>query len=473
MDRSIPKGSSLEFINLTPLNPLISRCEVKVLYTGKNRNNSFISKEVATRMANSLPGTPIVGEYFFDAQDFGDHGVEDLVIDEHGARFIKDTVPYGFVPPNAKVWWQDFLDADGVSREYLLTEGYLWTGRYPECKRVVENGNNQSMELDRNSLIGEWGRVTGEWAKSENGEPEYFIITDATFTALCILGENVEPCFEGANITKNSNLVYSLDKEDFKDKMLDFMLDFKEAINSLGYEGGEKMENVNTEPEAILEDVVAEEDFASKKKKEEEEVPAKKKEEIPAKKGEETPAKEDKEVPAKEDEAPEEDKKKEGSNPFPIDKEDEEEKKKKKKNYSLEDVVEYQELLVQFSELQGQMNIISSELNSIKPEYSKLREFKSSIEAKDKDVMIDSFYMLSDEDKKEISDNKANFSLEDIESKLSVICVRKKVNFDLGDTSKNEVNTETPITTFNVDNNLGDSTPAWLKAVDSVSKNRK
>ena len=34
MNRSIPKGSHLEFVNIQPLNPLISKCEIKVLWVG-------------------------------------------------------------------------------------------------------------------------------------------------------------------------------------------------------------------------------------------------------------------------------------------------------------------------------------------------------------------------------------------------------------------------------------------------------
>ena len=167
MNKSIPTSTSVEFVSLTPLNPLISKCEIKVLYTGLNRNKSFITKDVANKMAQSLPGTPIVGEFL--TQDFGDHGEEDLVIDENGLRFVKSTVPYGFIPTDAKIWWQNFLDCDGVEREYLLTEGYLWTGRYPETQRVISKGNGQSMELDRDSLV-------GEWTKSDNAEFEYFNI---------------------------------------------------------------------------------------------------------------------------------------------------------------------------------------------------------------------------------------------------------------------------------------------------------
>lgn len=476
MNRSIPKGSHLEFVNIQPLNPLISKCEIKVLYTGKNRNRSFISKEVATKMANSLPGTPIVGQYFYQTGDFGDHGEEELVIDDKGLRFIKSTVPYGFVATDAKVWWQNFVDKDGVEREYLLTEGYLWTGRYPDCKRIIEKGNHQSMELDRDSLVGEWSKISGEWSKFENDEHEYFIISDAVFSALCILGEEVEPCFEGANITKKGGIMYSLDRDEFKEKMLDFMADLKDALNNLGYEGGKQVENLNNptietpvvetpEGEAITEPV-AEETVVEEVVETPESI-----EGAEAAEGEESSegveedfAKKKEEDEANEEDSNSEDKKESNS--------EEEDDKEKKKNYSLEEVVEYQELLTKYAELEGQFNAISEELNSIKPEYNKLKEKAIEAEEKAKEDMIDSFYMLSEEDKAEVRANKANFSLEDIEAKLSVICVRKKVNFDLEESSKNEDNTETPITTFNVGDSH-DATPAWLRAVDAVAKNRK
>ena len=477
MNRSIPKGSHLEFVNIQPLNPLISKCEIKVLYTGKNRNRSFISKEVATKMANSLPGTPIVGQYFYQTGDFGDHGEEELVIDDKGIRFIKSTVPYGFVATDAKVWWQNFVDKDGVEREYLLTEGYLWTGRYPDCKRIIEKGNHQSMELDRDSLVGEWSKISGEWSKFENDEHEYFIISDAVFSALCILGEEVEPCFEGANITKKGGIMYSLDRDEFKEKMLDFMADLKDALNNLGYEGGKQVENLNNptietpvvetpEVEAVVEPIVEEETVVEEVVETPEAA-----EGAEAAEGEESSegveedfAKKKEEGEANEEDSNSEDKKESNS--------EEEDDKEKKKNYSLEEVVEYQELLTKYAELEGQFNAISEELNSIKPEYNKLKEKAIEAEEKAKEDMINSFYMLSEEDKAEVRANKANFSLEDIEAKLSVICVRKKVNFDLEDSSKNEDNTETPITTFNVGDSH-DATPAWLRAVDAVAKNRK
>ena len=63
--KSVKLDSPVEFINVVPYNPLISKCEIKVCYVGENpnRNRSIITKEVAKKMANSLPGCRIVVLY--------------------------------------------------------------------------------------------------------------------------------------------------------------------------------------------------------------------------------------------------------------------------------------------------------------------------------------------------------------------------------------------------------------------------
>ena len=72
---SIKLETPCEFINITPVNPLISKCQIKVCYVGDtpNRNGSVITKEVARQMANSLPGSPIVGYYNDATGDFEEH----------------------------------------------------------------------------------------------------------------------------------------------------------------------------------------------------------------------------------------------------------------------------------------------------------------------------------------------------------------------------------------------------------------
>ena len=528
---SIKLETPCEFINITPVNPLISKCQIKVCYVGDtpNRNGSIITKEVARQMANSLPGSPIVGYYNDAIGDFEEHN---RVIDISNGQFkIKDTTkPYGFVDLGARAWFQKFND-DGVEHEYLMTEGYIWTGQYPECQRIIDQGNNQSMELDEKTL-------NATWTKDDNGKPKFFIINEAIISKLCILGEECEPCFEGSQITKFS-LTFD---EDFKQKLFSMMNDLKELIKEGGtkvfsryaVEIGDNLWNSlwnyilekypdadNTyssvyaiegvceedsqkfavlqnradnkyyrlnfflnetdgfvpadalievtesyipaaEPQFSLEAVKTyETEYASKKKAEEED-----------KNNKDNKSNSDNKSEGKDNNS---DNPEDGKDKKPIGKKDDldgkgnnsdddgnkdDEDKKKKKKYSLEDVTEYQELKTEYEELKSKYAALETEKNSLIEEIEPLRKFKLASEKKDKEAMIAQFYMLSDDDKKDVIDNIDKYSVDDIEAKLSVICVRNKVSFDLDE------NKETKPTTYNLNNGEDDdeSIPAWVKA---------
>ena len=79
--------------------------------------------------------------------------------------------------------------------------------------------------------------------------------------------------------------------------------------------------------------------------------------------------------------------------------------------------------------------------------------------------MIASFYMLSDEDKSDVMTNIDTYSLDDIEAKLSILCVRNKVSFNLDD----DKNDGTNPTVFKLDEGMSDDAPAWVKALRSVA----
>ena len=74
--------------------------------------------------------------------------------------------------------------------------------------------------------------------------------------------------------------------------------------------------------------------------------------------------------------------------------------------------------------------------------------------------------MLSDEDKKDVIENKTQYSYDDIEAKLSVICVRKKVNFESEEEAQQDV-----ATTFSLSGQQ-DSLPAWINAVKNTQNGR-
>lgn len=437
-----------EFINITSISPLVSQCEIKVLYVGENRNRSYITKEVATEMAQTLPGCPIVGYYIEKKEDFGDHG-EQIVIDAEGVKFNKLTKPYGFVAPNSKVWFQEFEDTDEfgnkIIREYLMTEGFLWTEQYEECKRVVENesGNPQSMELDEKTL-------KGHWSINTNTGVEFFIINDAIFSKLCILGEDVEPCFEGASVSA-PNVSANFNKDDnFMTSLFTMMEQLKYTLNNNNEGGQLDMDNdlTNVVEPVVAESEQVEENFSTDLGNDNESSTPENQNNI-----EEFTQDSDSDssndsveeyAKAEEDKEDEIEDKEENE----ADKEEEEDVKKK-----------YELLEADHAELQ-------SKYAALETSYQELVTFKNQIENKEKDELIASFYMLSDEDKANVVANKANYSLKEIKAELSMICVDKKVNFNF----ENDKEMDKPMT-YNLSQSETTSKPAWLKAVD-VQKER-
>ena len=449
----------IELINIVPFNPLISKCQIKVCWVGyqPNRNKSIITKDVAREMANSLPGSPIVGHFNENNGDFEEHN---KVIKVAGGK-IKlepDTKPYGFVDLNAKVWFQWFQDYDGVTREYLVTVGWLWTGQFPECARVITEGNNHSMELSENPNY-----LDAYWSKDQNGNKEFFIINEAIISKLCILGEEFEPCFEGGSI-EAPKIEFSLE-DSFKEQLLSMMTELTNILN----EGGAKMvtdkDNIIVEPtvdpapavDPVVETPVVEEpaepatepvvdepavdadpvvdpvaEFADNKKDDEEE---------------KTCPKCGKPLGECECE----------------DKKEDDEEDKKKKEYVLEEIPEYVELQSNYASLETKYNELLGAHETLKNENSALAEFKANADKKEKEALIASFYMLSDELKKDVVDNIDTYSLNDIEAKLSILCVRNKVSFDL----ENDKETDPISYNLNDTGSSNDNVPEWIKAIQS------
>ena len=493
-----------EFINVKPLNPLISKCEIKVCYVSDepNRNRSVITKEVAREMANSLPGSPIVGFYNEAKGDFEEHN---RIIDISNGEFkIKDTTrPYGFVDLGAKVWFQKFLDDGEFEREYLMTEGYIWTGQYPESQRIIDKGNNQSMELDNNF-------IDAHWTKDNKGNPQFFIINEAIISKLCILGEDVEPCFEGASISK---LQFSFE-DSFKEQLFSMMNEMKEILNEGGapkmttyaVEIGDSLWNalyshVNETHKIIA--VCTEEDqtFAVLQNREddtysrmnfsfvEEVFTAEEMTVLESYEPAEEPQfaldaveafeAEFKKEPEKEEDDKEEEQKDDEEEKCPkcgkpkseceCEDEEDDDKEDKKKQYTLEEIPEYVELLEKYSALETQYNELVEAKAAQDATIASLTEYKVAAERKEKEEMINNqFYMLSDDLKADVVENIDTYSLDEIESKLSIICVRNKINFNLDD----DKNPGTDPMTYNLNGSSmeDDAVPAWIKAVMATAK---
>lgn len=494
---SFNNQAPIELINIIPFNPLISKCQIKVCWVGDepNRNKSIISKNTAKEMANSLPGSPIVGYYNETIGDFEEHNK--LIEISGGKITLKPTTqPYGFVDLGAKVWFQWFTDPDGVDREYLVTEGWLWTGQFPECQRVIDKGNNQSMELSEDEKY-----LDAHWSKDLKGNKQFFIINEAIISKLCILGEEFKPCFEGANITV-PKIEFSFE-DSFKEQLFSMMTEIKTILEKGGksmyttyaVEIGDSLWSslydylVETYPEdewsskyriegiyeengqkfAILQGrstmeyyrlnfsiteetgFVVEGDLIEVEKSF---TPAEQPQfaleaydtfvaDYAAKKKEENKEDEEKICP-------------ECGKPLGNCECD------KKNKYVLEEIPEYVELQTKYAELETKMNELTNAHDALKTEHEALVAFKANADKKEKEALINSFYMLSDELKKEVVDKIDEYSLEDIEAKLSIICVRNKVSFDLEENKKVE-----PISYSLINDGPNDNLPEWVKAIQS------
>ena len=486
--QSIATINAPEFINLEPLdiNPMMSKCEIKVLYLGPNRNGTSISKQVATEMAKTLRGAPIVGYYKKDKQDFFDHG-EQIIYDGDGVHFNTLTKPYGFVSPDADVWFQDFEEAsesgEGISRTYMMTTGYLWTGQYEEAQQLfMEGGKPQSMELDENSM-------QGFWAKPENSDIEFFIINDAVFSKLCILGDDVEPCFEGASITApNISKTFSLDDK-FKRTLYSMMKELQETLQGGNYKVADEIKKKSVDSSEVIEEAVEqvsqpEQTVTETPNNEEsttttEETTTTDSTDTPEETTETTETTSTTESTegvtegsgdgdgaggndggsdggngssdyAKKEDDEKNDKESEDKETKEDDNEEKEDDDTKKK-YSLL-VIQYEELQKSFADLQAK----AAETEKILAQF----QLKANeLENEKKDALIAEFYMLSDEDKKDVIDHKTEYTLDEIKAKLAVLCYDKKVSYVNADAK------EADNVTVNIDTYTAE-VPEWLQAVE-------
>ena len=132
--------------------------------------------------------------------------------------------------------------------------------------------------------------------------------------------------------------------------------------------------------------------------------------------------------------------------------------------FDINTIPEYQEALQRIATLEQQYSDSQNTINTLTEELNSLREFKNKADKDEKMAMIEKFYMLSEEDKKDVIENIDNYSLDEIEARLSVICVRNKVSFE-------EKQEEKPgTTTYSLQEAAIDTTPDWIKAVLNTEK---
>ena len=193
----------------TLLSDVLSKRRVRIFYKYENRNLTYITDDFAEELISSLPYTPVKGIY--EDQDFQAHGA----VNSEGKI-------YGIVPQDMNFAWEPHLDEDGIERVYACCDVYIFSALYPEAE--VIKFKSQSMELFRPTLKYHHEIIKGQ---------RYTVFDHGCFIGLQVLGDNFEPCFEGAAF-------YSLGSSEVE-KLRDSINDVIEKIKSYSYKGEERM----------------------------------------------------------------------------------------------------------------------------------------------------------------------------------------------------------------------------------------
>lgn len=195
--------------NLEKYNETISKGRCRIFYKGGNRNGTYITNEFAEKLLSTISYAPVKGIYDNDNEgDYTDHGIA-----RSQGRI------YGIVPENPNITWEEHVDDDGVTRTYACVDVLIFTGLYTEANAIV--GKSQSMEIYPPSIKGNWKIINGK---------KWFVFESGHFLGLQVLGDSVEPCFEGAAFFA---LYQDLKK----------MVDQIEKYNLNAHNGGKKMLN--------------------------------------------------------------------------------------------------------------------------------------------------------------------------------------------------------------------------------------
>lgn len=180
------------------------RVKIWIAHSGENLNHSVFEKDTLVQMTKTLPLVPIVGYVEVnkdDEDDFSDHR-QKITLKNNDIEIEYMCHAYGFIPEdhNAQIEYRD-------GKEWLTAEGYLWT-KFEKAIEIFDDANGEkshSMEIDNvQGFVDEEGRLN---------------VTDARFSALCILGDHVSPGMAGSTIEYfNANSI----KEEIRQMMVEF-----------------------------------------------------------------------------------------------------------------------------------------------------------------------------------------------------------------------------------------------------------
>ena len=415
MKRNIPIYFDNAVI-MSPAEPIngasgLNRLKVGVFTKYGNRNGSYIKDDVANMLIESATrgDTPVVGFFDPETKNWASHTGPTLAS------------AYGYV--EYFEGWQPFTDKDGETRDYAVFSTVLFTKYFNEANFVV--GQNQSMELDINSIEGDWANI---------GDQEYFVYTKAEIMGLCIIGDH-EPCFSVSSFFSKNDDTYKSQYEKFSSLLADLKAKVEEAENQPIKGGEHQMENemnpevneptpaqefeapaaeepVNQEPEApAAEEFAAEEPAAEPEQEEAQEEPAAEPEADEPAAEPEGETVEETEEPAAEEPAA-----------------DFEAQIAELQNQLNEMTTNYENAQNRIAALEAQITSASETEATLRQEIATYEAERTRLEVEQKNALIERYTNnLTEEETADVREHINDYSYDEIESKLAITFANKQM----------------------------------------------
>ena len=366
------------FNNFEKVNEDFLKCTISVMSHEQIANGCKFRKDGIERAIPTLDYAPVIG--YWKDDDFNDHGIE-YVMNNDGIEEVVRTVPFGVVIKGSERF-ENIVADNGETQEYLMADCYLWNRYEKAINKVKENRCNQSMEVN---------------VVSADYTSDYYDIKDFTFSALCILGEEILPAYNLAKIRTCANFSDNKFENEYKE-----MLD---VFKRFSMEGGDVLEDNKKIIDNFEENEEETEEMKKKRCEEEQESEEK-----------------DIEKCSEKEEEPEE----------------EEMKKKKCENEEEVEKVNYSEIIAslkdEISELKEDYSKLEEKYNSVNEELVSLREFKASKDLEERNAKEEEIFEQYNDDLNgveefaKLKENSKEYSLEELNEKCLLIWAKNERN---------------------------------------------
>ena len=175
----------------------ITKVKITLMHLGLNYNDSIFNKDIVDKAIPTLAYCPILGfiqkDKITGENDFSDHRYV-IIKDDKGVRRKYLGSAYGVILSNDEnnARYEEKLCDDGETRTYLVVDGIMWN-MFEDSIDIMKRDviKSESMEL---------AQLSDDDYEGYEDEQGNFVFTKFSFRGACILGTSYEPAMQGANV---------------------------------------------------------------------------------------------------------------------------------------------------------------------------------------------------------------------------------------------------------------------------------